>query len=188
MADIAAGIDHTRAQMRLSQERFDEAYSITLRMSRSIADLPPDAVLEIERIQALSENGLRHTEKAKIDLDRLLRQAQSESDRQLAAEVSLTQAIVLERSDPAHARASANAALDHYSHTGQRLSQWVACYELARIAGLQKDSAGEHAYAKQALDILGGIEQTWGSPIFDSYSSRPDIHRALRELKAVTPR
>jgi len=187
-ADIAVGIDGTLAEMRLSQERFAEAYRIASDAIHKFGDMPYDRLLEFQWVEIQSENALGRTEVAKESAQKMLAAAENQGDRELIAEAQLAEAVVNTRSAPSDSAVSAEAAKSYFSQSGRKLSKWTACYIRALIAGNQKDAQLQHENAQQALDILSGIEQTWGSPVFNTYSSRPDIHRALRELKTVISR
>jgi hypothetical protein len=65
---------------------------------------------------------------------------------------------------------------------GKQESQWLSLLEEARVYRTLGKVQDAKVSAQLALDILKEFEHTW--PLFDytSYSTRPDIKTAQREL------
>jgi hypothetical protein len=184
-SSIAAGIDRVRAESLLDRQQFRQAYDLALRAAKA------NPTPEIERVLVLSEDSLGQKAKARDDARKLVAEAERLSHQngnsRLIADADLTLATVLADTSPAEAHTLAQSALDFYSRNNLEDSQWRADYLLASIAAHQKDPTAAQAFAKKALDILGELEHTWPSQDFNSYRSRPDTRKAIRDLNALLP-
>ncbi|HEX8098212.1 MAG TPA: tetratricopeptide repeat protein, partial [Pyrinomonadaceae bacterium] len=65
---------------------------------------------------------------------------------------------------------------------GAQESEWRAWLVAARAARKLGDGGKAEEYASRAASLLAGLEQRWGSENFKSYSARPDVQHARRQL------
>jgi tetratricopeptide (TPR) repeat protein len=182
-ADMASGIDLARAAMRLSQNRFGEAYSISVKALKGAAGILPGKAMSFEMVKVLAESELGHSQQAQQDAQELLASARKESDEGLIAQANLVQAAVFLRAgQPDQALLFAKPANQYFASKEETESEWLSLSYLAEIFRKQNNQSNAAENAKQAIDILNKLEQTWSPLVFKQYSSRPDIQSALRWL------
>jgi hypothetical protein len=112
--------------------------------------------------------------------------ARKENDEGLIAHAELVRADVLLQSHmPQLARSCAQAANAYFARKGQKDSEWQSLLYLAEASKSLGDSEEGSDVAKKALDILGGLEQSWSPAVFDKYSKRPDYQLAIKQLLLI---
>jgi serine/threonine protein kinase len=181
--DIASALDLTEAQMRLSQRRYSEALSISRRALNTFAELPMAKIADFESVESLVEAELGQSKQAQNDAQQLLALAHKQSDEGLIAEAQMTLAVVnLQSHLPEQALAMAAAANAYFSSKGEKESEWLSLFYMAKAYKATGDITSSSTNAKKALDIIGEIEHAWNPPAFYQYSTRPDNQLAVREL------
>ena len=83
---------------------------------------------------------------------------------------------------PDQALPLAQAANRYFSSKGEKESEWLSLYYIAKASKAAGDVTGSSTNAKKALDILDELEHTWSPPTYHQYITRPDHQLALREL------
>jgi tetratricopeptide (TPR) repeat protein len=185
-ADIRKSIDRIMASMALSQTKFSEA----LRVSRQAlgADIPltPGEVIEFQIIGGLAEAQLGVARQAQESCQAALSSAQREAKREMIAEASLCAAAAYRAAGlPQQATPQAEAARTFFSNSQQKESEWRGLVYLSEACSGPEAPACSKNFASKALDILSEFEHNWGTPMYRTYSSRPDIQAARRRLSAL---
>jgi serine/threonine protein kinase len=182
-SDIASSSETIHAQMRLSQRRYPEALSLSRHALASFRDMPARQIAELERVATMSEAELGQIRQAQRDAQQLLSLARQQSDEELVAEASMALAAVdLQAHVPDQALQMAEAADRYFSRKGQKESEWLSLYYVAKACKASGNTADSLASAKKSLDIVTGFEQTWSPPTFHLYATRPDHQVILLEL------
>ena len=92
------------------------------------------------------------------------------------ARVAVAEAMLA--SGDAHGAQTALAELEpQFAKVGQNDSRWRALVLAARASAAMRDLSASRQFAVQALNVLGGLESSWGSEAYRGYLSRPDIGR-----------
>jgi tetratricopeptide (TPR) repeat protein len=182
--DVKSGIALAKAEIRLSQRRFGEAYQIASNSLKTFSDLPPGKLYRFRQVEARSENESGRTRKALEDAQALLNEARKQQDDWTIADASRLVATICVK-DCQPDQISAESAAKYFHDKQQPESEWLTLACLARLYQRQKDMGLAEASAKKALDIVSSFQHTWSSPAFQLYSSRPDIHQALADLSRL---
>ncbi len=181
--EIASVIEDDRAQMALSQNSLSDALRLSRHALSMFPGIDPSVTADLLAVEALSEVQLGQTQPAEQDVGRLLALAQKQGDEGLIAQAELVQARVLVHSHrPGQARPLAVAAETYFRAKGQSESRWIAIFQLTLAASQAGDAQQARIMAKQALEVLNGLNQNWGPQIFQQYITRPDYQLAMREL------
>ena len=183
-AQLASAAELVRANILFSKEKFAEVISLANRafkpeLSHAVADDLP----QFRLLRARAELRLGELKKASDDVSELTAWAQKEGDEETAYDVKLVQAEIYRESGSAElAKPLAESSRLYFSNLGKQESQWLSLLEEARVYRTLGKVQDAKVSAQLALDILKEFEHTW--PLFDytSYSTRPDIKTAQREL------
>src|SRR5208282_4497475 len=112
---------------------------------------------------------------AQRDAQQLLALAQKQADEGMIANASMAIAVVdLQSHLPGQALPMAEAANRYFSSKGEKESEWLSLYYVAKACKASGDVTGSSINAKKALDILNEFEQTWSPPTYHQYTTRPD--------------
>jgi hypothetical protein len=105
---------------------------------------------------------------------------------ELAANATLALAFLyLHAQAPQAAKSSAEAALAFYETHGQKESQWLGLFCLARAERALGHGQDSKQTAAKALDILATLQHNWVASTSQIYERRPDVSAAKRELLRI---
>ena len=186
-AELLATLHLYKAQMALSQRRFDRAESEgkeALRLSEEFEAVAAEATSALGLAQALSgktAEGLRLCGEALASAKGLnTAPLVSHALRALAA-------AQLEAGDAKSALATALEARKAFADAGQQDSEWRALLTAAVASNQLGDTDGERRYAAQAADTLAAFRRRLGEAEVKSYLARADIAHALAQLRTLVP-
>ena len=91
----------------------------------------------------------------------------------------------LQKGDAEAASKSALEAQQLAARVGSRESEFNAWCLAARSRQVAKDSSAARTHATNAMKLLQGLEQTWGSAPYNSFLSRPDIQFSRTQLNEI---
>jgi serine/threonine protein kinase len=176
--DIAAKIELSRGDARGALER--------ARRGLKLSNLRLEEFVDFENVSALALAALHaYADAEKASASAVQRAAASPSP-QLAGQASLVAAQVkLAASVLDQASRAVEEARPLFSAAGRKEFEFVSLACLARIRKSSGDSEEASKFAKQALDILAGLEHNWGTSIFQTYISRADLHSEREFLLAL---
>ena len=184
--DIALGVEDTRLDMELSQGGFAQALAQSRNSLRAFPEMRAGMYADLFRVESLAESQLGQLDAAQRDAEQLLALARKEGDEAMIADAELTEAEVLLRShEPFQAKLLSEQAYQYYAGKKKKESEWLSLSYGAKAAKLSGDARDCSEKAAQAIDILNDLEQSWGSPAFHQYITRPDLQIASRELSAM---
>ncbi len=88
-------------------------------------------------------------------------------------------------------RSASNNALqaaEVFTRLDQPASAWHALILAAQASQNLNDTNTAREYALRAQQMLSKLEQRWGAENFNSYMSRPDVQRSMKQLVLLTVR
>ena len=184
--NIASGIAQARAGISLSQSRFEDTIRIAARALTKPNELLPLRLIRFQSLKTLAETRSGKLTAAKKDVQSLLQLAQTQGDSDSVANAQLVQTeVFIKMNSPDYARKLADSAYLQFAVNNEAESEWLSLLYKAQAAAAQGDYRSAGDSAKQGLDILKRIEQDWGSPVFNSYRSRKDIHARIGQMEKL---
>jgi serine/threonine protein kinase len=173
-----------RANILMAQQKFAQVISLTNRaLQPRGSNASPDDLPQFQLLRARAELFLGQNRAAADDVRKLLQLNQKEDDEEAESHIKVVQAEVYRRSgSPLIAEPLVDSACHYFLRSGKQESQWLSVLEQARVYRASGKLQESKASAKVALDILNTFEQTWPPADYSSYTKRPDIHTAWREL------
>ena len=185
--DISSGMSRVQAYMYLSQRRFAEVLVVAGRALKSSQNLTSPERLDFEEASIVADGELGRMHNVQIDGQRILTLARNESNDQLVAEASLAVGWAnLRANAPELARPLVQSANTFFSSRHEPESEWMSLMLMAEVLSAMGNKITSTQKANQAIDRLKTIEQDWGSLVFKSYSGRPDIQIATRQLSKLS--
>jgi serine/threonine protein kinase len=182
-AELLANLHLFKAQMALTQRRFDRAESElreTLRLSGEFESVTVEATSALGLAEALSgrtAEGLRLCDEA-------LASARGLNSPPLVTSALRALAVArLEAGDAKDALAAALEAHENLKDAGQQDSEWRTLLTAAAAGDHLGDADGAQRYAAQAADALAAFRRRIGDADGKSYLARPDVARALAQLR-----
>jgi len=185
-ADDAAWAELMNTNMLLSERRFTEVVAAADKtLGRKGFDADSDDGRQFKLLRTRAELGMGQLNKASKDIAELTARAKKkpDSDAETPYYTDLVQAEVYRRMGPPKlAEPLADKAYGYFLGLGKKESQWLSLLERARVEKSLGNARNCEESAKLALDILKAFEETWPSPDYRTYTTRPDIKAALQEL------
>jgi tetratricopeptide (TPR) repeat protein len=182
--EIALLIDEIRASILLIQRRYSDALKIAKHAEQSYQELAPGDKMDLGYVVTVAEVETGRLQEARQKSSELARLAQKDGTPELIAESNYLLALVDLRSKaPSQASQEAQRAHAYFASKQEMEWQWKTEACIAAAAKLQGAPADAAQKAKKALDTLDGLQQTWGSPAFQQYLSRPDVQSVSKELR-----
>ena len=179
-------LDYVSAGMALSQRRFKEALDLAQHALRAAAPSTPAEIMELQILSGFAQAESGALKQAQQNCKAALDAAQRGGDRYLSAEAGLCAArSYIAAGSPREAMPLADAALQFFSSSQQKESEWRSLLFLAEASRDSGDAASAEKYAKKALDILSNLENNWGNSTYQVYVSRPDVQLARQELSKL---
>ena len=175
-------LDAERCGMALSQRQFAAAVASGRRLL-SQAGLTDETAAEARSMLglALASNGAPRDAVASTSAAVAL--AVKSGKPSLIAETGLAQAEALLASGDA--RKALDAALEAQpglARTERQEAEWRCWLVASRAAAALGAGAKSREYARQASNLLAGLEQKWHSDSYRTYLARPDIQYARSQL------
>jgi serine/threonine protein kinase/tetratricopeptide (TPR) repeat protein len=173
---LSAAYYLTLARMALSQLQFSQARTRSeqaLALSGPVKRVAVTATFTSGLAQVLSGSpgGLVKCEQA-------VAAAREVGDPSMLADALIMLAEAqLKGGEAAAALKSAIEAQQLSARVGSRDTEFSACLAAARASGHLGDSQNAHDYATRADNLLGNLQQLWGSDNYNSFLKRPDIQK-----------
>jgi serine/threonine protein kinase/tetratricopeptide (TPR) repeat protein len=179
----SAEIETIRAQIALSQRRFQDARNIAQHLldprEKPYPDLTVDAKYTLCLAQVLSgagADGRRSCDEAVTTATHLV-------DTLRLSNAMLAQAEAeLETNDTQNALTNALLVQDRFNRAGQQESEWRAWLIAALASRRQGNESAAREYLAHAQDVLSQLQQRWGPEAFNTYLNRQDIQTSHKQL------
>ncbi|HEX8289778.1 MAG TPA: tetratricopeptide repeat protein [Pyrinomonadaceae bacterium] len=175
LKQLNAKIQLRYAQIALNENNFEKAIQITEKIPPST---DPSALLEIQRIIALSKTKLNPNAGANVQFyARLLELSSKVKEARTVNNVklSLAEAYLL-NGNPEKALSAALEATNYFVGKNQNESAWRAWGIASAASDKLKDNRfNSKEFASKALEILAKIKSDWGEDYFKNYLSKPDV-------------
>jgi tetratricopeptide (TPR) repeat protein len=185
-SSISSGVEITRARMLLSQNRFNEAFSVSKHALNKFSSLRIDQSALLEGVEALAKAGQGNVREARKFAQQLTMLAHNQNSHDLDAEANLVEAIVYMKSNlPRTAIPYAEAAEKHFAENNEKESEWLTLLCLARAYRNVRDDPRSAKSTIKSLDILTELEQRWSPPVFRQYITRPDHQIEFQSLSSL---
>ncbi len=167
----------------LGQQKYEQASTLAGDVLAKYPTLQPDDRQQLQLNKAIAEAHLGHKAAAWKYLTAGLAKDPETDDKVHNAEAGLQESeIALATGRTREAFDAAVETESYYASTAQRESQLRSAW-LAAAAAQQLDDPGSAAkYSQKSVDILAGLQQTWGRPAVHTYLERPDIHALAGKL------
>jgi tetratricopeptide (TPR) repeat protein/predicted Ser/Thr protein kinase len=173
---LLPAVNLVNAEMRLSERNFPSATTLSTGTVAMAGQLYPDVAIQGKYVHGLAQAYAgRHSEAQKYCEEALAASANA-GDYNLHSRALLAAAeAAVARKDGQKALSLASQAQERFGRAGQLESEWRAWIVLAQANALlaNRDQAAEQL--KKALEVSGKLQQQWGTELFKSYNSRPDI-------------
>jgi serine/threonine protein kinase len=181
---IASRAQLVKINILLSRGKLAEVVSlVNLALVPGLSQASPDDLPEFRLLRARAEVRLGEIRKASDDVSELTAWAEKEGDEQAAYDVKLVQSEIHRKSASLQlAELLVGSACRYFSNSGKKESEWRSLLEQARVYRRLGKMEESKVSARLALDILKEFEHTWPPIDYSSYSARPDIEAAQREL------
>ena len=167
----------------LSQGRFREVVALSDEVMARNPDMEGDDRQLVLSRKLLARTHLGRSPQTLQELDAFEKESRtSDAAEEAARDLVLAEAeLSIGMAEAAH-RSAVDAAA-HFEATHQMDSELHSVCLAAAAAKVLNLSAEYNLYRTKAVDILSEIKQTWGSPTFQSYVSRPDLQLLLRQVQ-----
>jgi serine/threonine protein kinase/Tfp pilus assembly protein PilF len=180
---VSAEIETIRAQIALSQRRFQDARNIAQPLldivEKQYPDLTVDAKYTLCLAQVLSGPGLD----GKHNCDEAVTTAMNLGDTLRLSNAMLAQAEAeLEMNDTQNALNNALQVQERFNHAGQQESEWRAWLIAGLASRRQGNESAAREYLGHAQDVLSQLQQRWGPEAFNTYLNRQDIQTSHKQL------
>jgi serine/threonine protein kinase len=109
----------------------------------------------------------------------------NDSSQLATAQLALAETLLL-AGDSREASENALQAQQTFSRLGKAESELRSLSIAAQASQKLGDKLHAREYAMQARETLSKLEQRWGSEYFNSYLTRPDVQRFLKQLSQLT--
>ncbi|HEX4321167.1 MAG TPA: protein kinase [Acidobacteriaceae bacterium] len=187
--DIGSGVKQGQAHIQLNQRHYREALVIAQDALKQFPDVTAEKIADLEAVASGAEAQLGHIPPARQHADNIATLARRNYSASMMAQAQLAYARVdLQAHSSLRAFEEARDANRYYTERNLLESQWLSLAFMARAARDSGDMTGAKKYAKNALDNLAHLEQTWDSPTIKLYELCPDYQIAKSELKSLCDR
>ncbi|MDT4896017.1 MAG: eukaryotic-like serine/threonine-protein kinase [Acidobacteriota bacterium] len=173
----------TSADLALSQRLFPLAREKSEKVLALAGSQQRESTIEAKRIVGLSlafngqaHEGQRWCEEA-VEMATHSKNPWMISKTQLALSE-----VMLQGNNPQGALATVLQAQSSFARTGQQASEWRAWLVAARASRLLNDQEKAREYAARATELLSGLQQKWGTEVYNSYLTRPDVQYLRKQL------
>jgi serine/threonine protein kinase/Tfp pilus assembly protein PilF len=183
---LVAWLHLTRAQMALSERRFNDAITESQEVLRIAGTQYKENAVQAKSTLGLAKLYSVSRREGKELCQQALQTASVSPGPALVAGTQLTTAeALLENGDAEGASRYALQAAEFFERSGQQDSGWRALLIASRASRLKNDREKASEYASRAARVLGSLQQTWGTENYNSYLNRPDIQEYRKQLEAV---
>lgn len=174
------------ARLALSQAAAATAQARAQMVLRTFKSASADILAEAQYTLGLARAELGTPRAGVAACEAAVRWARQSEDQRLLAEALLAAAQVrLAGRDAAPALAAAQQAQAIFARLNNPEAEWRACLIAARAAALTNDQAQAYQAALHAEADRTRLQQKWDAPAYQSYLTRPDIQRQLRQLETL---
>ncbi len=179
---------HCRFEMALSQRRFADVKTLTVKSLALSEGKFPDIVIEARRALglALSQSGAKR--EGREMCARAVSEAQATGDQIRLATLLIRAEADLEDGDADAALTAATELQESFARAGQTELEWRACVVAARACLVRDGSHSTDArhYAAHAAELLNVLQQQWGDEAYGSFLARPDIQFSRKQLGSIS--
>lgn len=184
---LVAWLHLTRAQMALSERRFDDAITESQEVLRIAGTQYNENAVQAKSTLGLAKLYSVSRREGKELCRQALQTTSVSPGPALVAGTQLTTAEALfENGDAEGASRYALQAAEFFERSGQQDSWWRALLIASRASRFKNDLESASEYASRAARVLGALQQTWGTENYNSYLNRPDIQEYRKQLEAVS--
>lgn len=181
--DITLIMNEILSGMLLSQRRYRPAGDIARHALSDRSNADPGY---FERLLGYIETESRSPVAAQEWCRKALTQAQHEDDHAAIAASNLALAnAYLAAGAKMPALSLVQSAHDFFVSSGQQESEYLSLLSLAKISQALGDRVNSRKFAQEGLDILSEFEHNWTPQQYKTYSSRPDISRAVLDFRRL---
>ena len=180
--------EHSRIRARLlsMQGRYSEAIEVTRRALAADPGLNAGAAADFRIAGLLAAAKSGALDQARVWAREAADLAQKAGVPETVADVSFAQAVLnLAAGSPQKAKYYAETALTFFETHGQKESEWLTLYHLARIEKALGSKDGARQEASKSLAILSVLEHNWTAQAKLTYERRPDVSAAVVELRQI---
>jgi len=180
---LRASLQLTGAQMALSLGRYTDA----MKKGRAALELSdkeyPDVSLQAKLTMALAQAKSGAPGPAvELAAEAVAMAKELKTPRLISTAVFELAVVLLHRKDANGALLNAETAQGMFASAGQLESEWRAWLTAAQAARLAGNRSAAHDHALRAESQRRALESRWGAEDFGTYSRRPDIEAATKEL------
>ncbi|HEY0728537.1 MAG TPA: tetratricopeptide repeat protein, partial [Pyrinomonadaceae bacterium] len=185
---LLAWVHLFRAQMALSEFRYSEAVAESRKASALGGVQQKDFSVLVSSTYGLAELHSGTSDAGVVKCIKAFDISNRAGAPRLIANAQLALAeALLATGDVANALTSALRAQQIFARLGSRHSEWRAWLIAAQASRRQQDETKVDEYATRASGLLTAFEKALGASEYNSYLSRPDVQRYLKQLDELLP-